>query len=87
MRTVSKYALAEHYRQTLVVPLGARVLTIQFQGSIPTLWVEVDTDETARQQRYILMIETGEAIPDEPGEYITTLQEPGNGFITHWFVR
>lgn len=61
-------------RQTARVPVGAKFLTVQMQYGAPTLWF-LCNESAPKEDRTIAMFGTGNPIPDNPMEYIGTIQE------------
>jgi len=69
---ILKWPLNVTDRQTLKMPVGAKVLTVQMQGGIPCLWAMCESKETT--ERTILMYGTGNLMSPLPGAYIGTFQ-------------
>lgn len=61
MRTIFKYPLEIPWT-TLMLPVGAVVLTVQLQGDVPTLWAVVDDDKPKAPRRFATL-GTGHAFP------------------------
>lgn len=80
-----KWTLAVTDKQTLQMPAGAKLLTVQMQGEAPQLWALCD--ETApKMPRLIAIHGTGNPMPDEwPGEYVGTFQIHGGALVFHVF--
>ena len=71
-----KYELRVDDRLTVIMPRGARILSVGVQGKTICLWAMV-TPETAEQERRIIAIYgTGNPLPDDPGTFIGTVQVP-----------
>lgn len=84
MKSIYKYPIEIKGVNTVVMPGGAKVLSIQMQGEIPTIWAMVDPDSRPFIERKFQIIGTGNSIPDDfKGEYITTFQE--RIFVWHIF--
>ena len=63
-----------------------RVLTVQLQRDIPTLWAVVDTDSILTQKLNIITFGTGWEDDDLGAyEYISTVQDK-EGFVWHYFI-
>lgn len=79
-----KYTLIVVDRQTLFLPEGARILTVQMQDYAPQLWAIVDESEPS-EPREIAIYGTGNPMPDEPGIYIGTFQMHDGALVWHVF--
>jgi hypothetical protein len=44
LKTIHKYPLHIADRQTVAMPRGARILTVQMQHEVPCLWAQFDAD-------------------------------------------
>lgn len=63
-RVVWKYPLAlTSATQQVTMPAGARVVHVQVQGSEPTLWAEVDPEESRTMLRLFRVVATGVPVP------------------------
>ena len=84
MKTIWKYPLRIDDAQTISIPAGAQLLTVQMQGP-PTVWALVDTDaDLARIE--IRFVGTGNQGPDVTGfTYLGTVQE--RIFVWHVFYK
>jgi hypothetical protein len=80
-----KTSLAVTDRQIVGVPQGAKFLTVQVQRGSPQLWFLCDEKEQLVSKRTIAIYGTGNPIPDDPGEYISTFQELGGELVWHVF--
>lgn len=85
-----KYTLTIKDRQTIYVPRGAKLLTVQMQpalnvlGEQPQLWLLCD--ETAdKEARELAIYGTGNPITSNPGSYIATFQSHGGTMVWHLF--
>jgi hypothetical protein len=93
MKTIWKYQLEVTDRQEISMPTQAKILTVQTQNNILTLWVEVDTDANygiESRKRVIQIIGTGNPFPpleqNEERKYIGTCQMQGLvEFVWHVF--
>ena len=73
-------------RQTVMMPAGAQVLTVQTQGGQPQLWALVDEMQDApKTPRKFAVYGTGNSLPENPGRYITTFQQYGGDLVWHVF--
>ena len=72
MKTIWKVELAPNRTQSVSLPRGGQLLTVQSLGdNAPVLWALVDPDLPA-EERYLGIYTTNTALPDEPGRYIGT---------------
>jgi len=86
---IYKYPLVLTDRQTIHMPYNAKILTAQIQkvGGDDGLqmWALVDELENLSQPVTIAIYGTGNPIPNEPGEYISTFQIGGGRLVFHVF--
>jgi len=82
-----KWTLAVKDLQVVELPMGAKVLSVQVQGEGPQLWALVDEHQPLKQARRIAIYGTGNPMPDDPGEYISTFQMHGGELVFHAFER
>jgi len=68
--------------QTLQLPESAKVLAFQIQDGDMCIWVLMNPERT-RITRLFRVISTGNALHDEPMEYIGTVQQPP--YVWHLF--
>lgn len=85
MKQIWKYSLRTIDRQTLQVPAGAKILTVQVQRGEPYLWALVDPAADHPSNINIAVFGTGHNIPDDIGEYIGTFQLLNSELIFHVF--
>jgi hypothetical protein len=73
-KRIYKYEL-EHVRtQRFLMPLGARIIEVAAQpGAGLCMWAVIDRDQPP-QLRQFTMYQTGERLPDNPGEHLCTVQ-------------
>lgn len=87
MWTIWKHQLALASHQYVPLPKGARLLTVQYQGTVLTLWTLVDP-EAPKMLRNIHIIGTGHLVPSREGVlggvYVATVQDRG-GYVWHVF--
>ena len=84
MRIYKYDLLIKDVRFQIKLPLGAKILTIQIQGGHPRLWAIVDETLEPTETRELLIIATGDQMP-EVGRYITTFQIHDGAFVWHVF--
>ncbi len=88
-KVIFKYSLGKQERQSVELPKGAEILSIQTQLDVIQLWAFVDSDNE-REEREIEIFGTGNPIPYEKGferRYISTFQVYGGHFVFHAFER
>lgn len=84
--TVWKYMLLT-FSNEIIVPVGARVLSVQAQNGLPTLWVLVDLTEARRETWRVDLFGTGHPVPSPGiGEYLGTVQMP-SALVWHVFKK
>lgn len=89
-KTIYKYNLKVMGRQTIELPIGAEILTIQSQYENPCLWALVDPENTDSKSRVIEMFGTGHPVGYDMGvsrKYISTFQLNGGQLVFHVFER
>lgn len=70
MKTIWKFELTPNRLQSLSIPFGGKMLTVQVKGdNAPMLWVLVDPDMPL-QERHLGVFTTNTALPDNPGDYL-----------------
>lgn len=81
-RTIWKFPLDLVARPEPAMPRGARVLTVQLQNGIPTVWAAVDPTAPV-EPRPLVVVGTGNLLPNDAGPYIGTWQ--ADPFVFHVF--
>ena len=66
----------------LLLPLGARVLSVGMQGEQPCLWAMVEPSNTP-EARSFAVVGTGHPLPSGTATYLDTFQQPP--FVWHLF--
>lgn len=86
-RAVWKYALAITEAQTLSLPAGAQVLSVQAQRNVPTLWALVDPTEISREVWGVVIVGTGHEVqlPNSAAFY-ATVQTHDGALVWHVFI-
>ena len=85
MRKIYKYRLPE--APGVVTTINEKiieVLSVQYQNSIPTIWVIVDPDDTSVAAE-IMSFGTGWELPNGAEKYVGSLQDP-EGYVWHYFI-
>lgn len=88
MQTIWKYPLSITSEQTLKMPVGARVLSIQFQCDTLCMWALVD-GSLDQESRTFRIYGTGHPIEPELNSslvYLATVQE-SNRLVWHVFEK
>lgn len=90
-RVVLKYPLENMNMQTVMMPVGAKILTAQMQGETLCLWALVDRDTVQLENRQIQVVGTGHALDVDDAmqlaKYIATIQFYGGALVFHVFER
>lgn len=84
MQRIYKYPLTVTDKQTVYMPQGASVLSLDTQNRTPTIWAAVDPDQDNVAVN-IVMAGTGHTLPDIPLKHIGTAQI--DGFVWHYFIE
>lgn len=82
MKTIYKFTLDLVDSQTIQMPEGASVLSLQLQYGQPCLWALVDTDKPLTPRRFITR-GTGHPVPSEWVSYAGTYQLQGGDLVFH----
>lgn len=83
-RTIFKYTLSGRPRETVYMPEGAQVLTVQVQKDDPQLWALVDPDAPLRT-RMFHTYGTGHQIEADNLSYVGTYQIDSGTLVLHVF--
>ena len=81
-KTVWKFPLELERLTTVAMPAGARIISVGRQkAGVPTIWAEVDSEETAKEIRVFLIVGTGHPLPEIDLAFVgTVFDEP---FVWH----
>ena len=76
-KVIWKQTIAVMPSQSVMMPEGAEILTVQVQKDMLCLWYKCDPLISERKERYFHIYGTGHPIlPDDVGEkYISTVQQ------------
>ena len=86
MKRVYKYPLDIQDEATVMMPIGARVLSVQVQNGRPCLWAAVDPTETEIEKRLFRIAGTGHPIHDDVVDgFIGTIQLYDGKLVFHVF--
>jgi hypothetical protein len=70
----------------LALPVAARVLCVQVQRGVPTVWARVNPAETEIVPRRFVVVATGAPAPSQnQGNYIGTFQLLAGDLVFHLF--
>lgn len=85
MNTIYKYPLQITDRNVVEMPASARILSVQMQHGLPTLWALVDTSDKVRVNPCFAVVGTGNPIDFDVrrARFIGTVQE--RVFVWHIF--
>ncbi len=86
MKTIWKYKLETTGTQSLSLPTGYKILTVQMQDLQVCLWVLVDSEEK-KKAILIDIFGTGHYISNVKRNYIGTYQLKGGALVFHVFER
>jgi hypothetical protein len=84
MNSIWKFQLELRDAQSVQIPQGAKLLTVQMQDGEPCLWAEVDPS-AVKESRAIELVGTGHPILCDRHAYISSCQQ--GPFVWHWFER
>lgn len=86
MKTIYKYPLEIIDYQSIEIPLGSEILTVQIQNEIPCIWAIVNPDFIKIKYTFRIF-GTGNPIEDDfKGSYIGTYQSQGGKLVFHVFL-
>lgn len=81
-----KWTLATTDRQTIEMPVGAKILTVQAQGEEAQLWALCPDEHGPKEPRRFEIHGTGNPMPNgDPGAYVGTYQLMEGRLIFHVF--
>jgi hypothetical protein len=88
MRTIWQFSAGIDNYQTIDMPTGAQILSVQVQGNVdsyatPQLWAVVNPNAEI-ERRYFRVYGAGSPV-DQVGEFIGTFQMYGGSLIYHMF--
>ena len=88
IRAVCKYPPEIQDEQVVLLPTGAKILTVQAQKDRPYLWALVKHTAPNDMAITIRIFGTGYIIPNSDSlEYIGSCQTFGGQFVLHTFVQ
>jgi hypothetical protein len=83
-RQIWKFPIAIRDEQSLLMPRGSEILSVQEQKGLICVWALADIDAPF-EKRLIRIYGTGHPIEGEPGEFIATVQTDGGNLMRHIF--
>lgn len=86
-RVIYKYPLPSYGQQTILMPMGSRILTVQTQKGVPHMWALVDLYTQTLETKTIIIYGTGHTIDEENIDYINTFQVDDGDLIYHVFEK
>ena len=87
METIYKYELEVKDFQSIEMPKGAEILSVQSQAGIICIWAKVDTESTKRKRSFEIY-GTGQEIIEKninQRKYLATIQLMGGRLVYHIF--
>jgi hypothetical protein len=86
MKTIHKYTLAITDKQTIQMPVGAGILTVQNQNESLCMWAQVDDQPHRVESRAFAVIGTGHEMREYNSlGYLGTVQFQGGALVFHVF--
>ena len=86
MRRVYKYELSSQEEQSIEIPRGGQILSVQVQHNLPQMWVLVNPGNPSVERRFSVY-GTGHDIVNDALEYVGTFQLLGGRLVFHVFER
>jgi hypothetical protein len=83
MKTIHKFHIAANDYK-LVMPVGARILSVHEQHNGIFLWAMVD-DSNAKEIRQFRYFGTGHEMPDDAMQFLGTVHLDAGNFVFHVF--
>jgi hypothetical protein len=82
MRVIRKYHIESMMDPIVLMPRGAKILKLANKKLKPIIWAMVDTEKPI-VKRLIRTFNTEEELPEEPGQYLGTVELLG--YVFHCF--
>lgn len=89
--TIWKWPLELASEQQLALPINARLLCVQTQAEVPTLWAIVNPEEKLTSPKTVFMVGTGHPMPsgishgEQMRNYLGTIQLHCGSLVFHFF--
>ena len=84
---IYKYIITPHFENIIKMPVGAEILSLQFQDPSAVIWAKVDTSSHVFEDRVFHIYATGENLQDTSEEYVGTFQIPSERLAFHVFEK
>lgn len=85
-RRIYKYSLGiPETRAIVILPTGSKILSVGNQNGDAVLWAVVDAFSASAFRKEIIMVMTGQSIPEYAGKFLGTVQFANGNFIAHYF--
>jgi hypothetical protein len=84
-KSIWKFPLNVEAEQVIVVPKGAKFLSLQTQKGAPCVWAEVDTETEERESWYLEAFGTGHPLSDDAREFLGTYLVRSDELVLHVF--
>lgn len=86
MRRILKYTLTMWAKQTLHLPTGAIIRSVDVVDEVPRIWVEVE-DSNPLEAFSLTMVGTGTRLYGDEGEYLDTILMDGGSYVWHIHIK
>jgi hypothetical protein len=89
IQTIWKYdvpAISRGGCSRISMPVGAKVLSVQVQGTTPVMWASVDP-AAPKKDRFFQIVGTGWNFDPSGLEFVGTFQIDGGSLVFHLFER
>ena len=87
MKVIWKFPLIIRNKQTLSLPAGSEILTIQTQRNAPCMWVLLDPTQSFMEERVFITHTTGMVGVESNEKYIGTYQVDDGYYVGHVFEQ
>lgn len=84
MKQIWKFPIHAISAQSILMPKGAEIVSVQTQQGNPVMWAIVDT-HADKEQRKFAVFGTGHNMPKDGLKYIGTWQESNQFLVWHLF--
>jgi hypothetical protein len=85
MTKIYKYELKALDNQSIMLPEGAKILSVQTQYETPCIWVELNTELPSTVSHDFEIYGTGHTMPDCDRTYIGSFQLQGGALVFHLY--
>ncbi|MGG7470785.1 DUF7352 domain-containing protein [Chryseobacterium arthrosphaerae] len=82
MKTIYKYQLETTDQQTITMPVGSEIISLQIQHGVPCIWAKVNTYNEVGDRTFVTF-GTGQPLPENNLEFIGTYQS--GQYVFHVF--